>query len=74
MHRALEVEREESLYAITSGTCSEVAEQTEVEQQRSCKDGVAAEEVDLDLHWVAHPTEDVDVVPCLFVVVHGTRR
>ncbi len=41
---------------------------TRVERERRGKDGVAAEEVDLELHRVAEPTEDVDVVPTLFVV------
>ena len=39
--------------------------------QRCGKNGVAAEEVDLDLHGVAHPSEDVEVVPSLLVVVAG---
>ncbi len=69
MHRALEEEAEEALDAVTSGTRGEVAEKREVEQQRSGEDRVAAEEVDLDLHGVAHPAEDVDVVPAFFVVV-----
>ena len=30
--------------------------------------GVAAQEIDLDLHGVAEPSEDVDVVPTLFVI------
>ncbi len=34
----------------------------------SSKDAVTTEEVDLDLHGVTHPTEDVDVVPTLFIV------
>ena len=69
VHRSLEEEAQEALYAVASGTSSEVAQQCEVEQQRSSEDRVAAEEVNLDLHRVAHPSEDVDVVPSLLVVV-----
>ena len=43
----------------------------EVERERSGEDGVAAEEVDLELHGVAEPAEDVDVVPAFFVVAAG---
>ena len=69
MHWRLEEEAQEALDAVTAGTGCKVAQQTEVEQQWCCKDRVAAEEVDLDLHWVTHPAEDVDVVPALLVVV-----
>ena len=69
MHWRLEEEAQEALDAMTAGTGCKVAQQTEVEQQWSSKDRVAAEEVDLDLHWVTHPSEDVDVVPALLVVV-----
>ena len=69
VHGRLEEEAQEALYAVAASTCGEVAQQGEVEQQRSGKDRVAAEEVDLDLHGIAHPSEDVDVVPSLLVVV-----
>jgi hypothetical protein len=36
---------------------------------RSSEDRVAAEEVNLDLHRIAHPAEDVDVIPSLLVVL-----
>ena len=45
-----------------------IQEEDEVERDGRGKDGVAAEEVDLDLHRIAEPAEDVDVVPALFVV------
>ena len=69
VHRSLEEEREETLDTTTACTGSEVAEQAEVEQQRCGKDGVAAEEVNLNLHGVVHPTEDVNGIPSLLVVV-----
>ena len=50
------------------GALREVHEQREVEDDRRREDRVAAEEVDLDLHRVAEPPEDVDVVPALLVV------
>ena len=69
VHRALEEEAEETLDAMTAGAGSEVAQKHEVEAKGCCEDRVAAEEVDLDLHGIAHPTEDVDVVPSLLAVV-----
>src|SRR5207247_378594 len=35
------------------------------------EDGIAAQEVDLDLHRIAEPSEDVDVVPSFLVVAAG---
>ncbi len=69
VHRALEEEAEEALYAEAACTLGEVAQKHEVKAERSCKDRVAAEEVDLYLHGIAHPAENVDVVPALLVVV-----
>ena len=69
VHRALKEEAEEALSTVASGTSCEVAEEHEVEAERRCEDRVAAEEVNLYLHRVAHPAEDVDVVPAFFVVV-----
>lgn len=71
VHRALEEEAQEALYAVTAGTSSEVAEKNKVKTERSSEDRVATEEVDLDLHGITHPTEDVDVVPSFLVVVAG---
>lgn len=36
--------------------------------QGGSKDRVTTQEVNLDLHGVTHPAEDVNVVPTLFVV------
>ena len=69
VHWRLEEETEETLCAIATGTGSKVNEQTEIETYRSSKNAVAAEEVNLNLHGIAHPSEDVDIVPRLFVVV-----
>ena len=69
VHRTLHEETQEVLDTITTGTGGEVDEQTEVEAQGGCQDGVATEEVDLDLHGIAHPAEDVDIIPTLLVVL-----
>ena len=66
--RALPVEAEPLLDAAHAGALGEVEEQREVEHDRRREDRVPAEEVDLDLHLVAEPSEDVDVVPALLVV------
>src|SRR5258705_9209534 len=44
----------------------QIEKQHEVEDQRCCKDRVAAEEVYFDLHRIAEPSEDIDIVPSLF--------
>ena len=40
-----------------------------VEQERCSENRVSAEEIDFDLHWIIHPSEDVNVVPSLLIVV-----
>ena len=69
--RALEVEREPLLDAAHPGPVGEVEEEREVEDERRGEDRIAAEEVDLQLHRVAHPAEEVDAVPALLVVATG---
>jgi hypothetical protein len=70
----LEVEAEPFLDAEAAqawGAGCEVHEEAEIEGERRGEDGVAAEEVYLELHGVAEPAEDVDVVPTLFVIATG---
>ncbi len=57
--------------AQAGGAGCEVHEEAEVQGERRGEDGVAAEEVDLKLHRVAEPAEDVDVVPTFLVVAAG---
>src|SRR5271167_929770 len=64
--RRLEVETQPLLNADgpeRRSALGEVEKQNQVECDGSCEDGVAAEEVDLDLHGIAEPSEDVDIVP-----------
>jgi len=56
------------LDAAEPGALRQVGEQDEVECERRREDRVATEEVDLDLHRIPEPAEDVDVVPTFFVV------
>ena len=72
VHRTLQEEREETLRAKATFACSEVCQQDKVKHERSGENGVATEEINLDLHRIAHPAKDVDVVPALLVV--ATRR
>ena len=50
----------------------EVEEQYEIQHDRRRQNRIAAQEIDLDLHRIAEPSEDVDIVPTLFVIT--TRR
>ena len=69
VHGRLEEETQPALRAVASGTGGKIHQQTEVETDGSGQDRVPAEEVDLDLHGIAKPAEDVDIVPRLLVVV-----
>jgi len=69
VHRALEEEAQEALDTEAAGASSEVAEEYEVEAQRSSEDRVAAEEVDFDLHGVPIQPKMSDVIPTFLVVV-----
>src|SRR6266850_2381299 len=69
--RALEVEAEPLLDALHPGAGGQVPEQRQIQHDGRRQDRVPAEEIDLDLHRVAHPPDDVDVVPALFVVAAG---
>ena len=68
MHRALEVERQPLLDPGHASALREVEEQREVEHDRRGENAVAAQEIDLQLHLVAKPPHQIDVVPPLFVV------
>src|SRR6266496_3833260 len=67
-HRGLEVEGEPLLDAGEARAPREVEKERQIESHRRRENRVAAEEVDLDLHGLAEPAEDVDVVPPLLGV------
>ena len=69
--RALVIEAQPLLDATHAGALCKVAQQDEVECKRGSEDRVTAQEVDLDLHGVAQPASDVDVVPALFGIASG---
>src|SRR5260221_11751548 len=70
-HRALEVEAQPFLNASEASALGEVHEQRKVEHDRRREDRVTAEEVHLDLHRIAEPSADIDVVPPLLRVATG---
>ena len=51
--------------------CGQIHEEDQIEGERSRKNGVAAKEVDLELHRITKPAKDVDVVPTFLVVAAG---
>ena len=70
-HRRLEVEAQPLLNARVlqlRRALGEVQKQHQVEHNRRRENRVAAQEIDLDLHRIAEPAEDVDVIPALFVI------
>src|ERR1041384_8804718 len=67
-HRRFEIEREPFLHTFHAGALRQVKEQGQIKNNGRREDRVATEKIDLDLHLVAEPAEDVDVVPTFFVV------
>src|SRR6266508_2304078 len=67
-HRRLEVEGEPLLDAGETRAPREVQKERQIEGHRRRENRVTTEEVDLDLHGLAEPAEDVDVVPPLLRV------
>src|SRR5438309_2868731 len=68
VNRALEVERQPFLDAVHAGASGEIQEQREIQDDWRREDTVAAEKVDLELHPVAEPAHEIDVVPAFLVV------
>src|SRR4029077_510729 len=62
-HGSLEIEREPFLDATHAAALRQVHEQNQIQDERRGQDGVAAQEIDLNLHRIAQPSEDVDVIP-----------
>src|SRR5215510_6009502 len=62
MHRRFEVERQPLLNPRHAGAFGEIKEERRIHHNRRCKDAVAAEEVDLELHRIAKPSDQIDVV------------
>src|SRR5271154_6120795 len=67
-HWRLEVKTQPLLNSSQACALCEIQEQNQVEHNRRCQDRIPAKEIDFDLHRIAEPAEDVDVVPALFVV------
>src|SRR5215469_15220149 len=74
-HWGLEVEAQpflDSNFLAPPRTLGKVEKQDKVEHDGCGQDRVAAEEVDFDLHGIAEPSKNVDVVPAFFII--ATRR
>src|SRR5712692_3317482 len=70
-HGAFEIEGEpflDDLARHLAAALRQVHEQNQVEHDRRRQDRVAAQKVNLDLHRVAEPAEDIEVVPAFLVV------
>src|SRR5437868_15318584 len=70
-HGAFEVEGEPLLNPAHTGAFGQVEEQDQVQYERRGQDRVAAQEIDFDLHRIAEPPDDIDVIPSFFVVAAG---
>src|SRR5215468_5228803 len=70
-HGRLQVEAQPLLYAqppqLVTALC-QIEEQHQVKDDWRRQDRIAAQKIHLDLHGIAQPPEDVDVVPALFVI------
>src|SRR5580700_9553193 len=70
-HGGLEVEAQPFLDSDSpqfGSALRQVKEEHQIQNQRCCQNGVTAQEVNLNLHGIAEPSEDVDVIPTFFVV------
>src|SRR5580692_8579186 len=67
-HGRFEIEAQPFLDAAHSGALGQIEEENQIKYDRRRQDRVAAEEIDLDLHRIAQPAEDVNVVPSFFVI------
>src|SRR6516225_10750818 len=67
-HRRLEVEAQPFLNAPQSRALREVQEQHQVQYNGRRQNRIATQKVHLDLHRVAKPSENVDIVPTFLVV------
>src|SRR5690348_9385303 len=65
-HRAFEVKREPLLDTLHPGSLRKIEKQDQIEHERRSQYRIAAKKIDLDLHRIAEPTENVDVVPTFF--------
>src|ERR1700733_10997055 len=68
VHRRFEVEREPFLNAAHAGTLRQIHEQHQVQNQRSGQNRIAAQKIDLDLHRIAEPSENIDIIPAFLRV------
>src|SRR5579872_6050542 len=68
VHRTLEIEGQPLLDTAHGGTAGKVEKQGHVEHDGRREDAVATEKVDLQLHRITKPSDQIDVVPPLLVV------
>src|SRR5688572_7343947 len=71
-HRTLEIEAQPLLDASHTASLGQIEEQNQIQNDRRGQNAVPAEEIDLDLHGIAQPAVDIDIVPTFLVVT--TRR
>src|SRR3984957_18009443 len=62
-HGSFEVEGQPLLDAFHARPLRQIQKQNQIQHQGSGQYGIAAQEVDFDLHGITQPSEDVDVVP-----------
>ena len=62
VHRALAEEGQPRLDAAHACTQCQITENNQVERDGSSKNGVTAQEVNLDFHRIARPAEDLSLI------------
>ena len=70
-HGAFKIKRQPFLNPPHPAALCQIHEQNQIKYDRRGQDAVAAEEIDLDLHGIAQPAENIDIVPAFFVVPTG---
>src|SRR5205823_6150361 len=60
VHRSLEIKRQPFLNAAHPRALRQIHKQNDIEDQRRRQDRIPAQEIDLDLHRIAEPSENID--------------
>src|SRR6266446_3783800 len=62
------VEGQPFLHALHASALCKIEKQREIQNNRRRQNRIAAKEVDLDLHWITEPAENIDIVPAFLIV------
>ena len=62
------IKRQPFLDTLHTGTRCQIQKQDQIQYQGGGQDTVATQKIHFDLHRVAQPSEDVDIIPALLII------